>query len=243
MRHVNVSSFNGPLDLLLQLIEQQQFDITQVSLAAVTEQYIAELQKMDELPVDELAEFLVVAAKLLVIKSRLLLPATDVTGDDASDDLERQLKMYRAFVEAAKHVVRLYNRHRVAYPRDGLGMLEPIFNPPEKLQSADLDAMFRQVLHDLEPIVKLPETVIIRTINMRQKIADIKELLLRQPKTNFHRLLRAAKTKTDVIITFLAVLELVKQRSVAVVQDEPHADMAIEALPDVVAEPLIAAAP
>lgn len=229
MRHVQDQGFNGPLDLLLQLIEQEDLDITQVSLSKVTEQYIAELQTMEELPIDELAEFLVVAAKLLLIKSRVLLPGEPIM-DDAGYELERQLKMYKAFLEASKQVDRLYKRHRVAYPRQEGGAWEPIFNPPADLTPSGMEAMFHDIVNDLAPIIKLPQTVIIRTINIRQKIVQLKESLLRQPKMSFHQLLRQAVSRTEAIITFLAVLELVKQRSVTVVQREQHADMDIEAL-------------
>lgn len=228
MRDIQVEKFSGPLDLLLQLIEQQELDISQVSLAAVTEQYIATLQGMEELPVDELADFLVVAAKLLLIKSRLLVPGEAVAEDDAGLDLEQQLKMYREFVEAAKTISKMWNAHRMIYPREGSALLEPIFHPPEHLTPNDLFDLMHGVLKDLEPITRLPQTVLVRTINIRQKISQIRDRLIEQPKTSFHELLKIANSKTEVIVTFLAVLELVKLRSVNVNQDQQHGDVAIE---------------
>lgn len=238
MRHISVPTFNGPLDLLLQLIEQEQLDITQISLAKVTEDYIAELQKLEELPVDELAEFLVVAAKLLLIKSRLMVPGDSGPADESATELERQLKMYKAFVDASKHVLKLYNRHRVGYPRDGYANVEPIFNPPPHLEAAHLRDLYATVLHELEPIVRLPETVIIRTMNIREKIAQVQARLLEQRRSSFHDLLKEATNRTEAIVTFLAVLELVKQRQIAVVQDDPYADVAIEVLDFMPEEPL-----
>ena len=232
MRHVSVATFTGPLDLLLQLIEQEKLDISQVSLAKVTEQYIAELQKMEEMPVEELADFLVVAAKLLVIKSRLMVPG-EAEDDDTGLDLERQLKMYQAFVAATKDVSKLYNRHRVSYPRESWGTFEPIFNPPEGLVAADMTEIFTQVLRGLEPIVRLPQTVMVRTINIRQKIEHIRQHLLAKKKTSFHHLLGLAENKTEVIITFLAVLELVKQRSVTVLQANHFEDLDIVTIEEV----------
>lgn len=228
MRDIKVATFSGPLDLLLQLIERQELDISQVSLATVTDQYIATLQAMDELPVDELADFLVIAAKLLLIKSRLLIPG-EATVDDGAFDLEKQLKMYQAFVAAAKNVAKLYNRHRVLYPREGYAALEPIFNPPEHIVVDDLHDMFTGVLKELEPITRLPQTVIVRTINIRQKIEQITKRLVAERSTSFHELLRQAQNKTDVIITFLAILELVKLRTAAVVQESLYADLRIDA--------------
>lgn len=226
MRHVQVATFDGPLDLLLQLIEQQQLDISQISLATVTEKYIIELQAMDELPLDELADFLVVAAKLVLIKSRLMINSAG-PEEDVGFDLERQLRMYREFVEAAKVVNKLFLRHRVQYPRDTWTTIDPIFNPPEHLQAGDLEAIFHDVLKELEPITRWPQTVVVRTINIREKINSIKEQLLRVERTSFRELLSEATSKTDVIITFLALLELVKQQSVTVAQADPYGEVTI----------------
>lgn len=229
MRDVQSATFSGPLDLLLQLIEREELDISQVSLANVTDQYIASLQAMEELPVDELADFLVVAAKLLLIKSRLLVPGADAM-DDAGTELERQLKMYQAFVEAAKNVAKLFNNHHVLYPREGYAAMEPIFNPPAHLNVDGLREMFGGVLKELEPITRLPQTVIVRTINIRQKIEQITQRLLTEQSTSFHALLKQATNKTEVIITFLAMLEMVKLRTAAVVQESLYTDVSITAL-------------
>lgn len=229
MRHVTDQAFNGPLDLLLQLIEKEELDVSQFSLGKITDQYIAELQKMEELPVDELADFLVIAAKLLLIKSRLLLPGETII-DDAGVELERQLKMYQAFVEASKKMSTMFNRHRVLYPREGYAMLEPIFNPPQHVQVDDLRSIFGDVLKELEPITRLPQTVIVRTINIRQKIEQITEQLLQEKTTSFHTLLKRANSKTEVIITFLAMLEMVKLRTATVIQESLYADVTVTAL-------------
>lgn len=229
MRHVRAATFNGPLDLLLQLIEREELDITTLSLAKITEDYIRELQALDELPLEELSEFLVVAAKLLLIKSRVMIPG-EAIEDEVASDLERQLRMYKAFVDASKQIAKLYGRHKVSYARDGWTNVEPIFNPPPGLQSNTLREIFGVILQELEPIVRLPQTVIIRTINIREKISQIRDLLLEQPRTSFHALLGAAGSKTEVIVTFLALLELVKQRTVTLAQAEPLGDLQVEVL-------------
>lgn len=234
MRDVKDTAFNGPLDLLLQLIEQEKLDISQVSLAGVTDQYIASLQAMEELPVDELADFLVIAAKLLLIKSRLLVPGAEAE-DDAGIELEQQLKMYQAFVEAAKNVGKMFNRHRVLYAREGYAALEPIFNPPEHIKADHLREIFADVLKELEPITRLPQTVIVRTINIRQKIEQITARLLAERTMSFHKLLQKTNNKTEIIITFLAVLEMVKLRTATVIQESLYADVTVAAL-DPVAE-------
>ena len=226
MRQVQVATFSGPLDLLLQLIEQQELDVSKISLAKVTEQYITALQQLTELPIDELADFLVVAAKLLLIKSRLMIP-DQVVEDEGGLDLESQLKMYQAFVEASKVVGKLYNRHKVSYARESWRVIEPIFNPPEGVTVDTMRELIAEVLRELEPIMRLPQTVMIRTINIRQKIEDIKQQLLSGQHASFHSLLQQSSSRTDVIVTFLAMLELVKLRTVSLTQDELYADVRI----------------
>jgi segregation and condensation protein A len=229
MRNVKVSTFNGPLDLLLQLIEQQELDITQISLSKVTEQYIAELQKMTELPVDELADFLVIAAKLVLIKSKLMI-GSEVEPDEVGLDLERQLRMYREFVEAAKNVNAMFNKRKVAYPRDSWVTMEPMFNPPEHITVGELESIFHDVLKELEPITRLPQTVMVRTINIREKINHIKDHLLQVKQTSLRELLQHANSKTDIIITFLALLELVKQRDITLAQETMYGEVSVHAL-------------
>jgi segregation and condensation protein A len=167
--------------------------------------------------------------KLLLIKSRLLLPGETII-DDAGVELERQLKMYQAFVEASKKMATMFNRHRVLYPREGYAMLEPIFNPPQHVRVDDLRTIFGDVLRELEPITRLPQTVIVRTINIRQKIEQITEQLLQEKTTSFHTLLKRANSKTEVIITFLAMLEMVKLRTATVIQESLYADVTVTAL-------------
>lgn len=239
MRHVRAATFNGPLDLLLQLIEQEELDITLVSLAKITEDYIRELQSLEELPLDELSEFLVVAAKLLLIKSRVMLPGEPVE-DEATSELERQLRMYKAFVDASKQVAKFYDRRKVGYPRDGWTTIDPVFNPPPGMTPTTLRDMFSTILQELEPIIRLPETVIIRTINIREKIAQIRDLLGQDKQTSFHALLGSAGSRTEVIVTFLALLELVKQRTVTLAQAKPQGDLVVEVIDlEINEEPII----
>ena len=103
---IKIQKFEGPLDLLLQLIEQEELDITEISLAHITEQYLEYLATIEELYPDELADFLVVATKLLLIKSHMLLPELTLEDED-EESLTRQLQLYKKYVEAAR---RLHDR-------------------------------------------------------------------------------------------------------------------------------------
>ena len=107
-------------------------------------------------------------------------------------------------------------------------MLEPIFNPPPQLDAPELQRIMLEVLRKIEPIVSLPEEVIERTVSIQQKIDQIRTLIIQQETTSFQALLNTAGTKTEVIVTFLALLELIKQENIIVVQRSVFDDITIK---------------
>lgn len=227
MVNVRIRQFEGPLDLLLQLIEQNHLDISTVSLAEVTEQYLGTLERVERRHPEELADFLVVAAKLLLIKSKILLPQLDLS-DEEGLILEDQLKLYRTFVDAAEIVKRIYRKKRIMYVREHTATVVPMFSPPQRLQVDDLHRTLTEILVKLEPLFVVPDTVITKTISIQERIAAIRALVQEHITVNFKQLLETATTRTEVILTFLALLELVKQRAAFVVQDENFSEIRIE---------------
>jgi len=227
MVHVRLKQFEGPLDLLLQLIEQNQLDISTVSLAEVTEQYLGTLERVERLHPDELADFLVVAAKLLLIKSKILLPQLELP-DEEGLSLEDQLRLYRTFVSAALDIKKIYRRKRVMYGREHTATVVPIFSPPQKLIVDDLHVVFSDILRQLEPLLLVPQTVITRTISIQERIKSIRDMVEQHVTLNFRQLLESAASRTEIIITFLALLELVKQRVAVVVQEQNFSEIRIE---------------
>jgi len=227
---IKIEQFEGPLDLLLQLIEQEEMDITEVSLANVTEQYLRYINSSEvEISLEELADFLVVAAKLLLIKSRILLPQLHIDEEEDGIDLEQQLKIYREFYDASKVLHKMILRKKFLFQRERAAVrVENIFNPPKSLTADRLRDLFRGVLKDLEPWVSLPREVMVKTISIKERIANIQELISRGVNTSFRELLKGTKSKTEVIVTFLALLELVKQRSIAVVQEGIFDDIVVK---------------
>lgn len=229
MYQIKIEQFEGPLDLLLQLIEQQELDITQVSLAGVTEQYLGYLNSATDIPTEELADFLVVAAKLLLIKSRHLLPELVEGVDEEGVDLEFQLKMYKEFYEASKVVQQMLNRKKFLFPRQRMIIkVDKIFNPPESLTTAKMRDLFTEVLSELAMWVSLPQQQIARTVTIRERIDSIQSIISQRVQIKFTELLSSSKNKVDVIVTFLAILELVKQRTVAVVQEGMFEDIVVK---------------
>ena len=142
MYQVKLEKFEGPLDLLLQLIEQADLDITEVSIAKVVEQFMIYLEQVEEKNPEELADFLVVAAKLLLIKSRALLPNLSLGDEDDGLNLESQLKIYKKYYDASKIIEKILAEKKVLFTREKIPVdVEVIFNPPESLTTEKLQKM------------------------------------------------------------------------------------------------------
>ncbi|RJR32008.1 hypothetical protein C4569_00615 [Candidatus Parcubacteria bacterium] len=229
---IKLQQFEGPLDLLLQLIEEQKMQITQISLAEVTEQYIGYLQEAvsaGRIVTEELADFLVVAAKLLLIKSKALLPYLQWGNDDESRELERQLKIYKEYLEASKTVSKIIGRKKFSYSREKLLTFQKIgFNPPKSLNTAKLSKIFADILYQLKPLTLAPVDVIRKTVNIQEKIAHIRQSIYEKATMNFTELLKDARDKTEIIVSFLALLELIKQRTIFVHQENLFEEIKIE---------------
>lgn len=229
---VTLPIFEGPLDLLLHLIERQELDITQVSLAQVTNQYLDHLARIEERDPDRLADFLVVAAKLLLIKSRALLPQPSAPPepdeDDIGEDLVRQLIEYKKFKEAANWLGTMEEGGLRSYVRVG--------GPPPVERTIDLGdvsltdllAAVREVLAIKPPMPSVNGAVSPITITIANQMELIEHKAALGSPVSFRHLLEAATTRLEVIVTLLALLELVKQLRVVMRQDRRFGDIWIE---------------
>lgn len=228
---VTLPVFEGPLDLLLHLIERQELDITQVSLAQVTNQYLEYLAHVSERDPDNLADFVVVAAKLLLIKSRVLLPQPMVPPpleeEDVGEDLVQQLIEYKKFKEVARWLQALDAQGQRSYVRLGTA---PHVERNVDLGEVTLDDLLvavRQALaiKPLEPLVNGVVAPI--TITIAEQIELIERESARGHPISFRRLLERATSRVEVIVTLLALLEMVKQLRVTVRQDRLFGDILI----------------
>ncbi len=223
---VTLEQFQGPLDLLLSLIEDEKMVITDISLSHVTEQFFKYLDTLEEKNPEELADFLVVASKLVFLKSKNLLPYL-YPKEDEGPSLADQLKLYKRYADASKLVLQLWERGQVAY-----GRVEPPtpvegFLMPLNATSNHLKNSFLFLLRRLKPIAALPQVSIDRTISVKQKIESIFKALQDFKKLNFDDVVKGAASKTEVIVSFLAVLELVKQERVSVDQGDAFGDFVL----------------
>ncbi|MCU0679560.1 MAG: segregation/condensation protein A [Planctomycetes bacterium] len=224
MINFRLEKFTGPLGLLLQLIEREELDITQISLAKIADQYIDYIRTRGAINPDEMADFLVVAAKLLLIKSKALLPYLYPEEEQEIAELEDQLKMYKEFLEAARKIQAMLGKRKFMYAREWNRQTilagSQIFSPPQHLAAPTLAMVFKDIIGRLKPAEKLEEEVLARKINIEEKIMYIQELLLERIKVSFNKVLATAQDKTEIIVSFLAMLELMRQRIVVLEQNE-----------------------
>jgi segregation and condensation protein A len=231
--HVSLPVFEGPLDLLLQLIEGRELDITKVSLAAVTDQYLEYIGTLEELEAEKLADFLVIAAKLILIKSRMLLPQPpevphEDEEEDVGDELVRRLIEYRRFRIAAQGLKAREEQGLRAYARLlPLPELERSF----RLEGVTLDALLEAVQQAMlaQPAPSADEVVTPLHISLPEKIAQLEGLAAEQRRFSLNRLLRQATSRMEIVVIFLALLQLIKRRIVLVEQQELFGEIMVSA--------------
>jgi len=212
---IKIENFEGPLDLLLRLIEHEELDITQISLLSVTEQYINFLEQIEDKKPEMLADFLLIAAKLLYIKSKAVLPELEIETDDDSMDLAQQLKMYKKFIEASKIFNDLFTNVNYAYGRPLFTFKERMeFKLSKTLTRNKINKIFIEIINSLDVVKKIPQKTINKIISIKEKIRYIKELILKKEKFKFSELIQQSSNKTETIVSFLGLLELVKQRDI-----------------------------
>jgi segregation and condensation protein A len=221
---VELPAFNGPLDLLLHLIERQQLDITAISLAQVAGQYLEQIERLKEDRLEELVDFLVIGARLVLIKSRALLPqppavpGAEEEEEDPAEALVRQLQIYRRFKQtaawlAAREAAGLRSYLRVAPP--------PRLEPRLDLSGVTVAALQLALQSALARTVALEESVGIirpRPVTIEEQTAQLRERVSSGRTFDFRDLLSGRPDTTEVSVTLLALLELVKRQEVTAYQ-------------------------
>jgi segregation and condensation protein A len=223
--------YEGPLDLLLQLIERSELDITKLALAVVTDQYLDYIHQLIDLSADEVSAFLVIAAKLLQIKSEALLPRPpqrEPGEEDPGDALAKQLIIYKRYRQIAKIL-----EQREA---DGLRTYLRVAPPPKVEGSLDLSgvtvedlaAAAEEIFASLDLGDALYSIVPPSRVTIREKITLITDSLRRRKSISFRSLLNHENSRLEIVVTFLAMLELIKRHLVRVSQEGLFGDISLE---------------
>ena len=218
---IQLDGFEGPLELLIKLIDNNELDISQVSLSKITDQYIDYINDSENLEIGEVADFLVIAARLIYIKSKLILPEImNINDEEDSKELEESLKMYKKYYEARQKLQEIIKKEKFTYSRTTkLVKIKTKFTPPKNVNSNIMEENFKKVLSRLKPINKIPKKLIKKTINIREKINHIRNLICRRKNLSFKEFINNKEDKTELIVSFLAMLELIKQRNIIVDQE------------------------
>lgn len=225
---IKIEQFEGPLDLLLRLIEEQKLEITQISLASVTEQFLEYLRSQINIRPQEMADWLVIAAKLLVIKSRALLPALKLPEEEEeTSSLAWQLYQYKCYKEAAKYLSRLDSKRKQGWGRHTTFVEKITFFPDPSVNSAVLRSAMRYLAKTLEEIMQLPKQILEEVITIAEKIEHLQNLIQGSVELRLKDLLNKVGSKTEAIVTFLALLELIKQEILTFEQKALFSDIII----------------
>ena len=219
---VQTPVYEGPLDLLLNLIEHAELDITTVSLATVTDQYLSHINSLEQISADEISAFLVIAAKLIQIKSEALLPRPPVREageEDTGQALVDQLKLYKRFKEiggwlSAREQANLRTYLRVAPP--------PKFEPKLDLSNITLEklvAAAEEVFGREKAKKPLASVIAAPRVTIREKIDMITRMMKEVQHASFHSLIKGSTSRLEVVVTFLAMLELIKRYRVQARQE------------------------
>lgn len=241
---VRFEVFEGPLDLLLYLIRKQEVDIYQVNLTRIATEFVEYLDLMRELDLDIAGEFLVMAATLMLIKSRELLPTdqqTPTAGDEDDDlrdprwQLIRQLVEYKRFKDAAARLQSLEVLTENTFPR----ISAPV-DLPEAAQAHRSEASIFDLLGSVNAVLKRfagrqsqARDVFEDKWTVSEKIEVLMQTLRERRAVRFSELFHDATSRTEVVVTFLALLELIRLRLLVARQSEPFAEIAIELAPAV----------
>ncbi len=231
---VKLEIFEGPLDLLLYLIKQDELDIYDISLERITSQYLEYLQAFKELNIDVAGEFIVMAANLIYLKSRSLLPVDqqppeeDAEEDDPRWDLIRQLIEYKKFKEAAAHLqLRQLEQERI-FSRPGA--------PPSELMAAPLrlgEVGIFQLINAFQNVIKRVEAredlreIFGEHFTVSEKIDTILQRISGGSALKFSELFAQIASRVEIVVTFLALLELIRLKQIKVTQTNPFDEIEI----------------
>ncbi len=226
---IHINNFDGPLDLLWDLIKKSKIDITAVSLSSVTEQYLAYLKLMEDLNVQIATEFIWMASELLYYKSKALLPAEELDDEffvpPLPPELINKLLEYKKFQKSSENLRELYEYRSDMFEREG--NIDSLEGEEDYLEISlfDLLKAFASTLESQADIEE--EEMVFDEIQVSDKILYIKELLLKKELILFTDIYKSSKSRIEIVTSFLAILELARTRFIKIVQHRVFGEIRI----------------
>lgn len=231
---IKTANFEGPLGLLLGLVESRKLHINDVSLAQVTEDYLQFVKKLGESRTHEMSSFIIVAATLILIKSKSLLPDLTLTDEEEGDiaRLEERLRLYKIFTEASATVKKNFGK-KVIFQAEERRMDTVVFLPDDQISSESMMRFAREVVGRVPKQEFLPEVEVKKVVSLEEMISRLEERIQSTLKFSFRDFAGGAKTreeKVTVIVSFLAMLELVRNGILDALQEANSEDIILEKL-------------
>jgi segregation and condensation protein A len=227
---VKTETFSGPLDLLLNLIEKRKLLINEVSLSKITDDYISYVNEIEEISIADKSNFILIASTLLLIKSKSLLPTLELTREEEQsiEELERRLEIYKRMKSVEPKVSELYFKNPTYFKRD-VKIEEASFRPTKKTSKNYVLESIRNIIKNLPKIESVPKAVLKKVISLEDMIDKLTERVRQGINTSFKEFTSFGKAeKTDVIVGFLAMLQLVKDGIIEAEQEGGYSDIKIQ---------------
>lgn len=224
---IETEAYQGPFELVLELIETRKLLVNDLALAHITEDFITHLRSQAAFPVAETANFIQIAATLLLIKSKSLIPDLALTQEESADvdDLKRRLEAYEKVRDAARELARIFGK--IVLLPAGERPPEPSFAPARDLSTGALETALARVLAAREAVEELPEARVKPLVTIEEMMERLAKRVEHAMTLSFSEFAGNVKEKVEVIVSFLALLELVKQGAVAAEQYDTYGDIRI----------------
>ncbi len=229
---IKTSTFEGPFGLLLSLVEDRKLFINDVSLAEVTEEYVKYVNSLPKEDKEEIASFILVAATLILIKSKSLLPNLSLSPEEESDiaNLENRLKLYELYTNLSAHIKSKFGK-QIIFPKEERASTVKVFLPDSQITKESMLGTALSLLNKIPGKAKLPEVEIKKVISIEEMIDKLADRIESTLKLNFKEFAGGAKTKDEkvyVIVSFLAMLELIRTGILEAMQENNFSDIIIE---------------
>ncbi|MFA6094758.1 MAG: ScpA family protein [Candidatus Paceibacterota bacterium] len=227
---IKTTAYEGPLEALVELIEKRKLFINDISLAQVTDDFIAYIKSFDSFPMEQSAQFILVASTLLLIKSKSLLPTIELTEDEQAsiEDLQDRLKQYQKIKDLSVHIKERFGKNFI-FPKTPSKIINPVFSPDKDMTGENLLSAIRKVIQELPKTEVMQKVVVKKVISLEETITKLADRIRTGLKMSFKTFTHADKAeRVNVIVSFLAMLELVKQGIINVEQEKAFDDIRME---------------
>jgi len=234
MYQIKLDKFQGPFDLLLDLIEKNKMSINDISLSSITDNYLKYLESIQfSINIDEIVSFLDIASKLILIKSKALIPFLEFSKEEEQEvnELKNKLELYKIFRDLARGLRKMYAKTTPFYSRNVNLMNQVVFYPPENINKEKLRIFFEHIVNEFEELKKkiiYPGKVLTRLISLKDKIKEIEKMIQEKIQISFKEIKQGCKSKFEVIVGFLAILELMKSKIIVIEQNKMFDEIQIK---------------